>query len=423
MATGYTDHDRALTVDGTTFEPETGFSASEARETLGLAVDTVDVEGALSSERHQRRGYRRRPLRRREGRDLSGQLAQAGRFRAAAHGHHRQDHAQRPAFRRRTGKPGPHAGPAERPLCEPRLRRGTRRCTLQVRCSTSRDFREAARSTSSRLPTRSWCPGLERLSSRLVFLRNASLGDRRARRADASGSSITGWTGRRRVLGAPAAGRTGHRAGRQSSIVLAGCDKTFATCRGEVRQCTQFSRLSASAGQRRRLCLCRRRRRVRRRSGSAMMECERSELDGCRCGGPRGAALDRHALPASGRTQGRRLRLPRPGARRLARASMARARASPAPMRRIGPRRAGRRPVAAAARRHLRRKAVSAARRRRSAAVSLAAASAGQACRHPDRARPLHPCLSGRGGDGLRAGAAMAATASRPFSPFRTSHR
>ena len=46
---GYTDHDRPLTVDGARFEPETGFSASEARDTLGLAVDTVDVEGALSS--------------------------------------------------------------------------------------------------------------------------------------------------------------------------------------------------------------------------------------------------------------------------------------------------------------------------------------------------------------------------------------
>lgn len=49
--TGYTDHDRPLTLDGTVFEPESGFGASEARSTLGLAVDTVDVEGALSSER------------------------------------------------------------------------------------------------------------------------------------------------------------------------------------------------------------------------------------------------------------------------------------------------------------------------------------------------------------------------------------
>lgn len=46
---GFTDHDRRLVADGTTFEPESGFSASEARDTLGLATDTVDIEGALSS--------------------------------------------------------------------------------------------------------------------------------------------------------------------------------------------------------------------------------------------------------------------------------------------------------------------------------------------------------------------------------------
>lgn len=49
--TGFTDHDRSLAVDGTLFEPETGLSASEARQSLGLSVDTVDIEGALSSDR------------------------------------------------------------------------------------------------------------------------------------------------------------------------------------------------------------------------------------------------------------------------------------------------------------------------------------------------------------------------------------
>jgi len=49
--TGFTDHDRSLAVDGTVFEPETGLSASEARQSLGLSVDTVDIEGALSSDR------------------------------------------------------------------------------------------------------------------------------------------------------------------------------------------------------------------------------------------------------------------------------------------------------------------------------------------------------------------------------------
>jgi uncharacterized phage protein (TIGR02218 family) len=46
---GFTDHDRPLTVAGTTFQPQSGLSASEARETLGLAADAMEVEGALSS--------------------------------------------------------------------------------------------------------------------------------------------------------------------------------------------------------------------------------------------------------------------------------------------------------------------------------------------------------------------------------------
>jgi uncharacterized phage protein (TIGR02218 family) len=47
---GFTDHDGRLAVDGTLFQPLSGFTATEARDTLGLAVDTVDVEGALSSD-------------------------------------------------------------------------------------------------------------------------------------------------------------------------------------------------------------------------------------------------------------------------------------------------------------------------------------------------------------------------------------
>ncbi|WP_163269305.1 DUF2163 domain-containing protein [Chelativorans alearense] len=46
---GFTDHDREVVCDGMAFMPETGLSASEARRSLGLAVDTVDVEGALSA--------------------------------------------------------------------------------------------------------------------------------------------------------------------------------------------------------------------------------------------------------------------------------------------------------------------------------------------------------------------------------------
>lgn len=47
---GFTDHDLPLSFDGTIFLPESGLSASEARDTLGFGIDTVDVEGALSSD-------------------------------------------------------------------------------------------------------------------------------------------------------------------------------------------------------------------------------------------------------------------------------------------------------------------------------------------------------------------------------------
>lgn len=46
---GFTDHDRDLAFDGTTFEAAAGFEASEMRETLGLAVDNLEITGALSS--------------------------------------------------------------------------------------------------------------------------------------------------------------------------------------------------------------------------------------------------------------------------------------------------------------------------------------------------------------------------------------
>ncbi|MDT8854806.1 DUF2163 domain-containing protein [Paracoccaceae bacterium Fryx2] len=48
---GFTDHDRALTFDGTDFEPESGFAASEVRSGSDLSVDAQDAQGVLSSDR------------------------------------------------------------------------------------------------------------------------------------------------------------------------------------------------------------------------------------------------------------------------------------------------------------------------------------------------------------------------------------
>ena len=51
VALGFTDHDRALSFDGTEFEPESGFAASEIRAGSDLAVDAQDASGVLTSDR------------------------------------------------------------------------------------------------------------------------------------------------------------------------------------------------------------------------------------------------------------------------------------------------------------------------------------------------------------------------------------
>ncbi|MAW87097.1 MAG: hypothetical protein CMJ42_11260 [Phyllobacteriaceae bacterium] len=47
---GFTDHDGPLVFDGLAHRPRTGFSASEARQSLGLAADATEIEGALSDD-------------------------------------------------------------------------------------------------------------------------------------------------------------------------------------------------------------------------------------------------------------------------------------------------------------------------------------------------------------------------------------
>lgn len=50
FALGFTDHDRALSFDGTDFLPDTGATGSALVSTADLAVDNADIEGALSAQ-------------------------------------------------------------------------------------------------------------------------------------------------------------------------------------------------------------------------------------------------------------------------------------------------------------------------------------------------------------------------------------
>jgi uncharacterized phage protein (TIGR02218 family) len=48
---GFTDHDEAIAIDGVIHDPQTGLNATAAEAELGFAVATMDVEGALRSDR------------------------------------------------------------------------------------------------------------------------------------------------------------------------------------------------------------------------------------------------------------------------------------------------------------------------------------------------------------------------------------
>lgn len=48
---GFTDHDQVISFEGIQFDPSTGFEASQIQTSLGMNVDTVEIVGALSSER------------------------------------------------------------------------------------------------------------------------------------------------------------------------------------------------------------------------------------------------------------------------------------------------------------------------------------------------------------------------------------
>ena len=48
---GFTDHDRDVVFDGTTFEAASGLTASEMQTEVGLAVPNLEVTGALRSDR------------------------------------------------------------------------------------------------------------------------------------------------------------------------------------------------------------------------------------------------------------------------------------------------------------------------------------------------------------------------------------
>lgn len=50
LVQGFTEHDKDLTFDGTVFEAASGFTSTTVSSELGLSVDNLNVDGALSSD-------------------------------------------------------------------------------------------------------------------------------------------------------------------------------------------------------------------------------------------------------------------------------------------------------------------------------------------------------------------------------------
>lgn len=50
LVQGFTDHDNTLTFGGVTYEASSGFTATQFAASTGLAVDNLEVEGAISSD-------------------------------------------------------------------------------------------------------------------------------------------------------------------------------------------------------------------------------------------------------------------------------------------------------------------------------------------------------------------------------------
>ena len=50
MSFGFTDHDQPLMIGAVQCQPQTGYSASDVEQELGLNIDTMQVEGALSAD-------------------------------------------------------------------------------------------------------------------------------------------------------------------------------------------------------------------------------------------------------------------------------------------------------------------------------------------------------------------------------------
>ena len=242
---GFTDHDRPLEFGGVTYEPESGFAASEIRSGTDLAVDAQEAEGVLTSDtitetdildgrwdnaavevwRVNWSAVGQRVLMRRGaiGQVRRGRLAFVAEVRSLAH-----------VLNQTVGRTFQHA-------CDAEL--GDARCGVDLDDpaykGTGVGHRADRRPQLHRL-------GARRLRGRLVHPRPADLDQRRERRPRPPRSRATTSSPARGTLTLLEAPVRPIAPG-DDFVVRAGCDKRLETCRRPVRQRRRTSAASRTS--------------------------------------------------------------------------------------------------------------------------------------------------------------------------------
>jgi hypothetical protein len=252
---GFTDHDLDLSFDGVSFAAATGFTASEVVSSLGLAVDNLEVEGALAAaaiteadlaaglydgatvelwrvnwaDAAQRVLMRKGAL----GEVSRGELAFTAELRGLAH-----------ALQQATGR-------TYQRLCDADL--GDARCGVDIDAPEFKGTGSVDAVSDDRMLTVS---GLGGFRQQLVPVRQACLDQRRQCRPHRRGQGPRqGIDGDAHAVAARAvAGRTRRRIHRDGRL-----RQDAGHLQGQVRQHRELPRLPAHAGQRPRLRLCGRR--------------------------------------------------------------------------------------------------------------------------------------------------------------------
>jgi uncharacterized phage protein (TIGR02218 family) len=319
---GFTDGDRDLAFDLVTYKAATGFAATAIEGQLGLAVSNLDVEGALSSAA------------------ITEDDLAAGRY----------DDAEVTVFlvnwadpsQRATIRTG-HIGQVTRgklaftaelrglaaKLDQPAGRIFQRSCAWDLgdaRCGVDINTagRRGAGTVSQVIDAFEFvATGLGGIASnalargRLVWTNGSNTG----LSADIAAHTLSG--SHRIVISLPMG--TAVVVG-DSFNAFAGCDRTFSTCRNRFDNAVNFGGFPT----------CRATTSPSPIPSGATAMTEEGCDDNCHAHCRRSAFLDRHALPSPGGAQGCRLRLPRSGARRLARNLRRRSRTATGLLARLG---------------------------------------------------------------------------------------